>query len=61
MGKEYLVGLFGYVVVAKCLIKIVFHGVFLFQADGSIRRLRLKVVAGHTLAKKDIFGARLVL
>ncbi|XP_034249762.1 E3 ubiquitin-protein ligase Nedd-4 isoform X2 [Thrips palmi] len=27
------------------------------MADGSIRRLRLKVVAGHTLAKKDIFGA----
>ncbi|XP_026287672.1 E3 ubiquitin-protein ligase Nedd-4 isoform X1 [Frankliniella occidentalis] len=26
-------------------------------ADGSIRRLRLKVVAGHCLAKKDIFGA----
>lgn len=26
-------------------------------ADGLIRRLRLKVVAGHSLAKKDIFGA----
>lgn len=27
------------------------------QEPGSVRLLRLKVVAGHNLAKKDIFGA----
>jgi len=32
--------------------------IFILQMDGTTFALRLKVIAGHELAKKDIFGAR---
>jgi E3 ubiquitin-protein ligase NEDD4 len=33
------------------------HAGFFIQRDETTSRLRLKVIAGHHLAKKDIFGA----
>jgi hypothetical protein len=35
--------------------------VIILQADENVQRLRIRVVAGHNLAKKDIFGARYVI
>ena len=42
--------------MAVCVI----YSLFLFQSDrpGTTRLLRVKVLAGVNLAKKDIFGAR---
>lgn len=34
---------------------------FYLQPEESTSQVRLRVIAGHNLAKKDIFGARLVI
>lgn len=38
------------------MIPVLIFGI-LFQAEEATNKLRLKVIAGHQLAKKDIFGA----